>query len=727
MYRKRFLSCLVLTMTLPIAGMAQSGTDTDADKREVGGYEVHQSIEFGYRFADVNGSQPVYDTFIDQHEGPRLLGTTLSLRSPEHAGALFDDLSLSSSGWGGDPENVGRLRISKFRLYDFTASFRRDRNYFDYNLLRNPLNPPGVNLGITVNTSPGAMYTTRRMYDFGLTVLPDSKVSFRLGYSRNRSEGPAFSSFHEGTDVLLNQLWNVTSNDFRFGIDYRIAKATTISYDQFLTYGKNDTDNTLAPFAVFPLSTGTLVSLGLPWNTPAGQPCATPFVGGFVNPACNGYFSYTRTQRVRTTTPTEQLSLKSNMGRLNVVARFSYSSTDLDSPFSEFFDGFVTRTRERQFTFSGPAAVRQITTTADLGITYELTHGLSLSDTFRFDNMRVPGTWDSLGTATAGTSLTSPLGAVTTTPDFVANFFSHKSYANTLELEFRPSKHLGAHVGYRFRRRDFFKAEPEHIDPEAPFEPFEGDSIEINEHGAIGGVWIRPIDPLRVNFDVEATSADNFITRVSPRQRQNYRARATYTARSWATISATANIWESRNGEADTQARQHYRNDGFSMMLLPKERFNLDLSYNYSNALQDALICFNGAFLPPGAIANGCPTFDASANPNPNQIFSTYHNTTHYVSGSILFKPMKRVTANLGYSVTKTDGTTTLLSPFIPLGPLEFTYHQPLASLSYEFIKNWSLNAYWNYDQYNEGGGIGPTLPRYFHDNRTVLSMKYAF
>jgi len=42
-------------------------------------------------------------------------------------------------------------------------------------------------------------------------------------------------------------------------------------------------------------------------------------------------------------------------------------------------------------------------------------------------------------------------------------------------------------------------------------------------------------------------------------------------------------------------------------------------------------------------------------------------------------------------------------------------------------VKDWSLNAYWNYDQYAEGSFVGPTLPRYFHDNRTVLSVKYAF
>jgi len=50
-----------------------------------------------------------------------------------------------------------------------------------------------------------------------------------------------------------------------------------------------------------------------------------------------------------------------------------------------------------------------------------------------------------------------------------------------------------------------------------------------------------------------------------------------------------------------------------------------------------------------------------------------------------------------------------------------------VAELSYDVAKYWSLNAYWNYDQYSEGSFVGPTSPRYFHDNRTTLSVKYAF
>src|SRR5581483_7716800 len=102
-------------------------------------------------------------------------------------------------------------------------------------------------------------------------------------------------------------------------------------------------------------------------------------------------------------------------------------------------------------------------------------------------------------------------------------------------------------------------------------------------------------------------------------------------------------------------------------------------------------------------------------------------NITHYFNGLFVLHPFKALTANIGYGLTHTDGSATILNTLQPLGPLKFSYHQPLASLSYEVVKDWSLHASWNYDQYGEGSFVGPTLPRYFHDNRAVLSVRYAF
>jgi len=72
------------------------------------------------------------------------------------------------------------------------------------------------------------------MSDFDLTILPQSKVDFRVGYSHNNMTGPSFSSVHEGTDALLAQSWNTTTNSYRFGVDLKLLPKTVISYDQFL-------------------------------------------------------------------------------------------------------------------------------------------------------------------------------------------------------------------------------------------------------------------------------------------------------------------------------------------------------------------------------------------------------------------------------------------------------------------------------------------------------------
>jgi hypothetical protein len=101
------------------------------------------------------------------------------------------------------------------------------------------------------------------MSDIDLTLLPQSRFSFRLGFSHNNMTGPSYSSVHEGTDALLLQDWNTTMNSYRFGVDWKAAPRTVISYDQFLNYYKGDTDFGLASFAPALLSNGNPVELGL--------------------------------------------------------------------------------------------------------------------------------------------------------------------------------------------------------------------------------------------------------------------------------------------------------------------------------------------------------------------------------------------------------------------------------------------------------------------------------
>src|SRR5580700_8401991 len=199
-----------------------------------GGYQIHSSIELGYRTNGVSGSGDMYDTLVNLQTGPRILDQTLTMQSVDHQGLLFDDLYLSSFGWGGDPNNALRLRADKSKWYNLQSSFRRDQYFSDYDLLANPLNPPpppapgGSTPSIPILDSPHLLDTTRRVSDVDLTLLPQSRVSFRLGFSHNNMTGPSYSSIHEGTEASLLQDWNTTVNSYRLGVDFRIAPRTVL-------------------------------------------------------------------------------------------------------------------------------------------------------------------------------------------------------------------------------------------------------------------------------------------------------------------------------------------------------------------------------------------------------------------------------------------------------------------------------------------------------------------
>ena len=140
---------------------------------------------------DVTGSGDMYDTLVNMQTGPRILDQTLTMQSVDHQGQPFDNLYLNSVGWGGDPNNYMRLRADKDKWYNLQGSFRRDQSFFDYDLLANPLNPPTSTPSIPILNSPHLFDTTRRMSDVDLTLLPQSRVSFRVGYSHNNMTGPS--------------------------------------------------------------------------------------------------------------------------------------------------------------------------------------------------------------------------------------------------------------------------------------------------------------------------------------------------------------------------------------------------------------------------------------------------------------------------------------------------------------------------------------------------------
>src|SRR5271170_6870420 len=403
---------LVVMLASLAMSQAQSGAGETTGKNS-GDYNIQQSVEAGVRSSSINGNTGTYDTFVNLGPGLRLFDYTLDMRSLDHNGFLFDNLNFSNFGYGGDPNDVTRLRVDKNKWYDFRVLFRRDKNFWDYNLLANPLNPSTSTPAVGIATSPHSLDLVRRMQDYNLTFLPQSRVRLRLGFSHNRDEGPGFFTTDGGTIPQFNETYSYTTNSYRAGVDFRVLPKTTISYDQFLSYYKQDnivTDN--PQNSGYTLANGTPVDLGIVWSTNGPVellPCSsippntgpfTPVGSTIVNPNCNGYLFYSQTSRPRTFMPTERLRFQSNYFKnFETSGSLGYSSANNSIPdFNEIVNDYVTRNGSRGSTAGGPADAKRVSVNADWSGVYSVTDRFRILDSFRYDNWRTPGLWDTAET-----------------------------------------------------------------------------------------------------------------------------------------------------------------------------------------------------------------------------------------------------------------------------------------------------------------------------------------
>ena len=805
--RQSFLAAIILGLLVSPA-MAQQ--EEEQKGIEQGNYNIKQSIEFGGRFTSLGGNLQAYDTFVNLQQGPRLLDFTTEMRSLDHRATLFDRLYFSNFGYGGDPNNVSRLRVSKNRWYSLDATFRKDQNFWDYSLQANPLNPttpftngpagfgPPVCTSCVRPTSPHLFNTRRKLGDYGVTLLPDSKIRFRAGYSRNIVEGPVFSSIHEGTEQALFEDYKTTVNTYRIGVDLRLLPRTNISYDQIWNYYKGDTAITDPnQNSLFTLSNGSHVDLGYSFNAGANQPCGGTFLPtGFVNPGCSAAFSYFNRGRTRTNTPTEQLSLQSDYWKnLDLSGRVSYSGGDTNNfGYNENFFGRVSRTNVRNDAFSGPIHGRHVAASADFGATWHITDKLGFLDSFHFANWHNPVAFLSAECSFFSPSLLTPANVFTSVatlpvtcaapadgvagtpvhsgssgPDIsllnVSQFLKQDEKTNLAEVEYRFSSRWGARLGYRYRSRTiadatlasgtfvFFPNNQNSRTPPAPYNSTtcpvannladgtciltmapqgDGSSTPIHEHAAVFGIWARPTANWRISFDTDLMSADNTFTRVSPRQSQEYRVRSKYKVADWLNLNGSATIWEGRNNVAQTNDLQHNRAYGISALIQPNEKYGLEIGYDYNDVFSQVLICYISVAagqLGPGIQA--CPNVAGLV-----QQLSTYTNKSHYGYFNFTVTPFRHFTTHLGANLTGTEGTQLRLDPqaLIPnqvTGPLNSKWLHPFGGFDYQFARNWTGKALWDYYGYHEDPTTGAVqdvfAPRNFRGNLVTLSVRYAF
>ncbi len=698
-----------------------------------GGYTIHQSVDLGGRVVDSSGSLPMYDTLVNLQSGPRILSQTVDMHAVEDSyHPLFDDLMESSSGYGGDPYDVTTLRMSKGKLYRFQGLFRRDRQYFDYDLLDNPLVPAGVvSNGYTfpqVTSSPHLFNTVRRMTDIGLTLFPISKLSLRTGYSHNTDEGPSYSSQHNGAEALYLQDWRNSTDTWMGAVDWKPVPKSMLTFEENVTHYKGDTNWGLAGLNL-QLANGMPVSLGFdnqkPPNCGDGNPAivTSATTPATANPTCSGYLQYSRFAPTRTLMPTEEFRFQSSSIKniqLNGDVRYTGGTMDLPG-YNELFNG-LDNMGKRVFNTTGPANGKRIDVSGDFGILWQVSEKFSLADQYDFLDFREPALSNLSEIDFLGTSMLLPAGpAQPPAVTFAPTFLGMKTETNTLTATWEPFSKASISLGYRYQQRFISWVMPLSTDALPNGTSY---TFPIYENAGILGFALQPTHQWRINAKLEASYDDRSYTQLSPRQLYHYNIQSRYKPRNWATITGTFNDVERRDNITLVNHLDHIRNASLAAALTPSPRYGLDFSYGYGDVFSRTTLCYAATPPPTGPGAGAAP---ADCGTNTNLGTGYYDAPSQYGSFSLMFAPAKALRSNVGYQISSINGTTEFLNPRQVAGSLQSRYQSPFVNFAWTIHPRWTWKGGWNYYGYGEDSPVGPTSPRNFHGDVLTLALHHEF
>jgi len=459
------IAVAILLMTAGVANAQDSTAQTSTPGAQItipSGYSAHGSVDVGGHMVGITGSNAMYDTLVNMHSGPRVLGESFEMHAlPGAKGTLFDTLSAVGNGFGGDPNNFAKLDFSKGKIYEFSGMFRRDRQYFDYDLLGNPNIPTlsvpyGETGGVAssqaltwsqVNQSPVSFNTVRRNTNTDLTLFPLSKVTFHAGYTRSTFEGPSLSPGDSvgKNDALLEEYQRNSSDDFTGSIDWKPVQGTKLTFEEEIDHYKADSYFTLAPSEfIAQEADGTPVALGN-WNATASPygitSCVTGSMGSgytsattytiftapqtgtlpVINAACDVATSYLRSQPTRIIYPTETFRFQStSIKNISINGDFRYTNANMNLPnYYENFQGLDGA--DRSITYTAKASAKREVVAADYGVDWQATKTVTLSDQIDYSNVHQPGSTTFTSdttvtpTTTAGNETLNYAGPFTTT------------------------------------------------------------------------------------------------------------------------------------------------------------------------------------------------------------------------------------------------------------------------------------------------------------------------
>jgi hypothetical protein len=178
------------------------------------GQAIPLDLEIGYRFVDVDGNRDMYRSQINDREG--ILLRSLTFAAGTVGGSFVDSLRVDAFDLGAGPAGRFRLEAGKTGLYRLRLDYRRMEFFSALPAFANPLLDRGI--------IPGqhTYDRTRHLLDAEVEILPNGVLSPIVGYSLNRYEGPARTTYDVGGDEFrLSSDLEDTEQEARIGVAFR--------------------------------------------------------------------------------------------------------------------------------------------------------------------------------------------------------------------------------------------------------------------------------------------------------------------------------------------------------------------------------------------------------------------------------------------------------------------------------------------------------------------------
>ena len=630
MRTRYFLICTTLGIAAAQQVVAPTTEAVGSSRGEnVGNYNITNSFETGYRWSLIDGNLGKYRSDVNYRNGIRLLGSSLTVNSKDGHGKFFDEIVLNTQGLGNDPYQSAILRVQKNSLYRYDLMWRLNEYY---------------NPGLITSLGEHLQDTRRRLQDHELTLLPQWKVRFHLGYSRNSQDGPALSTIQvfssRGDEFPLFQNVNRLQNEYRVGADADLKGIRFTFQHRWLNFREDSPIPATASVA---------------GNNPADAVTLSqfnrtePYSGH--SPAWLGTISTNR----------KWIAFTGRATYVGGVRGFALDETAAGN------DGFNPN-RIRQVLVAGDA--QRPVTTGDFSISIFPTSRLSVSNSTAVHSTRIDG--NSIYREFNNASLDS------STISF--RFLGIRTVSNTTSATYRAANWLSVYGRYGYSDRLIRTVEglyfPGTVTTDADTQRYEQDNTL---HTGSVGVRVRPLKPLSINLDGEVGRTNNPFTPISDKDYHTIGSRVEYRAKRFQVSGTYRQIYNINAPLPLSVYSSHSRNYSANASWFGRDWFSIDAAYVKMHL----------------DTATGLAFFAGAPRPRLQTDYSSIY-TSNIHSGSLgtHFVIRKKVDLYAGYNVTRDTGdgrpaqvpagvtdpiVATVLAP-VQTFPLAF--HSPLARVS---------------------------------------------